>query len=117
MNSRSQLIVKSNFTHRQDLQDAVEALATLTGSQAYPIEIYIKGLFKIANRSEFTNELNLNGSWYEVTKIGRRYITVHVPSEGRSFQVEPYHEGTRGKRAPYFCLVAENLSRIKVISY
>jgi hypothetical protein len=106
MTERQHLTVENEFRNPDEIKAAKNALAVLTGCPVELIDVYVQGHFKIANRSFWTNELNIDYGWYQVTKIGNKYLTIHVPSEGQHFKAEPDLKWGITASKPGFRLVA-----------
>jgi len=100
------------FTAASQIKEFIAGITTLTGCDQILMDISVQGQFKIVGKSMFDNELNLEYSYYKVTKLGSKYITIHVPGHG-TFKTEPVLYGIE-HRKPYVRIYAENFNNVSV---
>lgn len=105
---KDHIIVENEFRNANEIKIAKKALSDLTGCPEILIKTYVQGKFKILGRGMWTNELDLDYDWYEVTNIGNKHFSVHVPSEKKTFRVKVNQNYIVDfNRKPGFKLVAD----------
>jgi hypothetical protein len=106
-----QISIENSFRNVKEIKVAMKALSDLTGCDEILMKVQVQGRFKIPNRSMWSNELNLQYSWYKVTKIGNTYLTVYLDTDKESYKVYPdlsYNDYDK----PRFRIIAENFKDI-----
>ena len=111
MNTREQIIMEMEFTKVNEIKIAKEAFSKLTACPEILINVFVQGQFKIPNVYE--DSLNLDYGWYKVTKIGKKYLTIYIPTEEKSFKAEPdLFYISNFDRKPGFRLIAEVFNNV-----
>lgn len=112
INMTERLRFEKQFTKASEIKEIVTGISALTGCDRILMDIEVQGQFKIIGKSMWDNELNLEYSYYKVTKIGSKYLTIHVPGHG-TFRTEPVLYGIE-HRKPFVRIYADNFNKINV---
>ena len=114
MTERDKIIIANSFTNLAEVKKAKKALAILSGCPESLIDVYVKGYFKIPNRSMWTNELDLSYKYEKVNRIGKKYISIYVASKKKNFKAEPDTSFGISYRKPRFKMFAESFTGVAV---